>query len=884
MERQATNRPTSIVKTVTGGRGSKRQPATGERCICRYIVKQSTAPLCAIGHNRSPRDRPVIAGLLLIDPLSKNRLRKVCTVTLAIGGLGLLAVVPAGIAAAQSSDAAGSEVEDESAALELARYDHEAAAIVIDGRLDEAAWQAVTPNSDLLVVEPDTLAEPAHETRIKVFYTDRGVYVGFDMDQPSNTLIRRYTPRDQRDESRDFVSLTLDTSGDGRYGYWMSLALGDSQQDGTVLPERQFKRDWDGAWYGGTAETERGWSAEYFIPWSQMAMPREDDVRRIGFYGSRNVGYLNERYAWPALPNSLPRYMSALQPLELTGIDPRQQWSVFPYASSTYDGIDDDTLWKAGADVFWRPSTNFQLTATVNPDFGSAEADDVDVNLTANETFFPERRLFFLEGREVFDATPRASERRGGGGNGNNVFTLLNTRRIGGRPRRPVFPDGVSLTDRQSVVVADLLGAAKATGQIGQVRYGVLGAVEDDTTLLADDGNRYEAFGRDFAALRMIYEDSHRASYRGLGFLSTAVLHPTSDAVVHAGDFHYLSTNGRFKLDGQAGWSDDDDIGDGYGAFTDFVWTPRQGHEHSLQLAWFDERFEVNDFGFNQRNDMKDLRYRFNWIRSGLTRIRNLRITPFYRYAENVSEGLQVSGAYAVSFEATLNSLDRVEGFAGLFPARYDDQNSFGNGSYAVRQRGRAELAYQTNEANALSFNGMLGYEGEDIDGRQLQATLGLRWQPVSNFALEAAATYQDRDGWLLHQQDREFTMFESERWQPELKMQFFPNANQQFQFSLQWIGINAEESRFYRLPEDSRRLVEGPRPPGDDDSFSISQLNLQLRYRWQIAPLSDLFVVYVRGDRSRVPLTDFDDLFGDSWSNPLGDLFLVKLRYRMGS
>lgn len=773
---------------------------------------------------------------------------------------------------------------DADAPLRLEKFDHDSAGIVIDGRLDEAPWQSVPAHSNLRVVQPDTLDVPAHETRIRLFYTERGIYVSFDLDQPADTLIRRFTLRDGRDESRDFVSFTLDTSGGGRYGYWMSLALGDNQGDGTVLPERQFKRDWDGAWYGATAITDSGWSAEYFVPWSQMAMPSQGRVRRMGFYGSRNVGYLNERYAWPALPNSLPKFMSALQPVELVDVNPRQQWSLFPYFSSQADQVNGETTWRAGTDIFWRPSSNFQLTATLNPDFGAAEADDVDVNLTANETFFPERRLFFLEGREVFDATPRASERRGGGGGGGNVFTVINTRRIGGRPRRPDFPDDVELPAREALKVADLFGAAKATGQIGSFRYGVLGATEDDTNLLADDGNQYVGLGRDFGAVRLIYEDSRRAAYRGLGFVSTAVTHPDSDAFVHAGDFHLLSTNGSFRVDGQLVYSDDDDVGEGRGGFADLVYTPRQGLRHTLQLAYFDDKLEVNDFGFNQRNDLKDLRYRFEWIKSGLKRVRNFRIAPFIRYAENTTEGRQVSGAYAVSFDTTLNSLDRVEGFVGLFPSRFDDQNSFGNGTYAVRQRGRINLEYRTNEANKLSFSTGVQYQGEDVVGRQMEYSAGFRWQPVSNFALELEANYQDREGWLLHEGDRDFTLFEAKRWLPELTMQYFANAKQQFQLSLQWIGIRAEEDRFYQLPENSVDLVEVAKPTTEDESFSISQLNLQVRYRWQIAPLSDLFVVYTRGDRNRTGLTDFDDMFRQSWNDPLGDLFLVKLRYRMGS
>ena len=800
---------------------------------------------------------------------------------------GIVAVAVAAIgvadgAAAQSSDAAFSPL-DAKEPLRLSRYPHAEAQIVIDGRLDEEAWQNVEAHRDLRVIVPDTLAAPSHETAIRLFYTDKGVYVSFDMEQPAETLLRRYTARDDFDAKRDSVSFTLDTSGGGRYGYWMSLALGDNQIDGTVLPERQFKRDWDGAWYGATAVTERGWSAEYFIPWSQMAMPNQESIRRMGFYGSRNVAYLDERWAWPALANSLPRFMSALQPVELEEVNPRQQWSVFPYASSTVDQVDSDSEFRVGTDIFWRPSSNFQLTAALNPDFGSAETDDVDVNLTANETFFPERRLFFLEGREVFEATPRAAVRRGGGG-GSSLFSLLNTRRIGGRPRSPDLPDDASLPDRQRLQVADLLGAAKATGQLGSFRYGVLGAVEDDTQFVADDDVRYESAGRDFGAVRLIYEDSKGAAYRGLGLLSTAVTHPDSDVFVHSADFHYLSTDGQWNVDGQVVLSDVDEEGHGAGGFTDVTYTPRQGLKHTLQLAYFDESLEVNDFGFNQRNDMRDLRYRFEWVKSGLTRVRNFRLAPFIRYSENISEGKHVAGAYATRFDVTMNNLHSIEMFLGYFPGRFEDRNSFGNGTFRIEDRGRAEIRYETNEANAFSFWTQFRYEGEQIEGRQLSYGTGFVWQPRSNFSLEMGVNYLDRDGWLLHQQDREFTSFVAEQWQPELKVEYFPNAKQQLQFSLQWIGIRAAEDQFYSLPEDRFGLVEGPKPPGDDDSFSVSNLNLQLRYRWQIAPLSDLFVVYQRGDRFSSELQSFDELFRQSWSDPLGDLIIVKLRYRLGS
>ncbi|MEM8769867.1 MAG: DUF5916 domain-containing protein, partial [Pseudomonadota bacterium] len=345
--------------------------------------------------------------------------------------------------------------------LVLQQWNHKQADVTIDGRLDEAVWRDAMAVNQMRVTEPDTLVKPRYDTEVRLFYTERGVYVSFDMEQPADTLVKRLSSRDNRDVKRDFVSFTLDTSGSARYAYWMTLALGDTQMDGTALPERQFSSNWDGAWWGATTETERGWSAEFFVPWSQMTMPAQeaDGRRRLGFYSSRIVAHLDERWAWPALPRSQPKFMSAFQPLEVLDVNPKQQWSLFPYAASTLDAVREQNDLKIGTDVFWRPTTNLQLTATLNPDFGTVEADDVIVNLTAFEQFFPERRLFFLEGREIFEATPRARS--------NDPVTLFNTRRIGGSPRIAIDDEDVDVPPEEEGRPTELYGAAKVTGQVG---------------------------------------------------------------------------------------------------------------------------------------------------------------------------------------------------------------------------------------------------------------------------------------------------------------------------------------------------------------------------------------------------------------------------------
>ena len=100
----------------------------------------------------------------------------------------------------------------------------------------------------------------------------------------------------------------MDTSGEGRYGFWFGVNLGDSLMDGTVLPERIFTSDWDGPWYGRSQETAHGWTAEMFIPWGVVSMPASGDIRNMGLYASRKVAYKDERWGFPALPPTQPKF------------------------------------------------------------------------------------------------------------------------------------------------------------------------------------------------------------------------------------------------------------------------------------------------------------------------------------------------------------------------------------------------------------------------------------------------------------------------------------------------------------------------------------------------------------------------------------------------
>ena len=764
----------------------------------------------------------------------------------------------------------------------LIKKQHSEIGIKIDGRLDEDVWATLPYMDDFVVIEPDTLVPTEYRTEAKLFYTEKGLYVGVHSEQPKATLISRLSSRDDF-IPRDAISITLDPGGSGLYGYWFGVNLGGTLQDGTVLPERQFSNRWDGPWNGASVEVEGGFDTEFFLPWSMMTMPESaNSTRNMGIYLSRSVAYKNERWAIPGLPRTTNVFLSKLRKLRVDGVSPKQQFTFYPYASTTYNNLDDadPDSYKAGFDVFWRPSTNLQLTATLNPDFGNVESDRVDVNLSSFETFFPEKRAFFLEGNEIFDATPRA---RSWGG---TPTTLVNTRRIGSAPIRPDIDD-FELESVERNQPSELFGAAKITGQNGKLRYGLLTAFEEDTLLEGElDSNPLSVVqdGREFGIGRVLYEDTSTGARRGFGWLGTIVDHPQSQAMVHSLDGHYLSRQGKWNTDAQFMFSDVDDI-TGAGGFVDVQYNPSRGREHSMSFDYYDEDLDINDLGFLRRNDLVGVDYDYKRSESGFSHIKSRETSLGFTQQYN-TDGKNVRSGLFSSQERFFNNNNLLVTELKYFPSRWDDVNSGGNGAFKIDGRVSTGVLYGTDGSKKLSTEYGVFYKDEDIGGRSMEYELNVTWRPTDRFSFSSFITYEDKKGWLIHDEGRDFTTFNTSIWRPRIEANYFLSARQQFKITAQWAGIKAFEDQRWSVPIGDGDLIEEFR--GDNEQlrdFSISRLTFQARYRWEIAPLSDLFVVYTRGSNvdSR-PQDSFSELIRSSWSERLVDVFVIKLRYRIGN
>ncbi|MDP1931798.1 MAG: DUF5916 domain-containing protein [Gammaproteobacteria bacterium] len=766
---------------------------------------------------------------------------------------------------------------------QLTQVDEATANITLDGRLDEGIWARIPAIDGMRVVIPDTLAEASLETHTKIFYTERGIYVGVMNFQDPATLVARMTSRDTRLERDGFV-FNIDPSGEGLYGYMMRINLGGSMTDGTILPERQMNLQWDGSWDAETSVVENGWVAEIYVPWSMVALPQvAGETRRIGIYTERQLGALNEVWSFPALPDTVNEFLSAFHKFELQDIEPRTQITYYPYVSTTYDGIKEETELRAGAEVFWRPSSNTQVSASLNPDFGNVESDDVVVNLTAFETFFPEKRSFFLEGQDVFNTTPRSQGARGPGG----PTSLLNTRRIGGQALYTV-PTGVAVTATDLSQPTDLLGAVKLTGQSGSWRYGTLLASEDDSEIRGRLANgtrvKLEAEGRDFAVGRLLYENTTGGGRRAIGWMGTTINHPDVDAVVNGIDLHYFSTDTRWVADAQLMHSDADGV-KGAGGFADIIFQPQRGRQHRIALAYLDDKLDINDLGFISRNDQIQAEYNFSLNESNIPGLRS-RNSSFQVINQWNTSGQPTRLGLFFNRNYTLLNNQSIRTGLRYFNPRIDDRLGRGSGEFRIPERWSVNVGWGSDPGRPIVFNVNMDASQEDIGPKSLGASAGVSYRPVDTFSLGVDLDYTDREALLVYKGAGRYTSFEATQWSPKVTMDYFISAKQQLRFSMQWTGLKAYEDRFWQVNANKlAHLIPVAKPNATPDDFIISRMTFQARYRWEIAPLSDLFVVYTRG--SNLPGTMFDDYGGmlvEAWNEPIVDTLVVKLRYRLGS
>lgn len=467
-----------------------------------------------------------------------------------------------------------------------------AKAISVDGQLQEDAWQEASPISGFRQFEPDEGAAATYETDVRVLYGEDHLYVGATLYDEAPDRIQATLGRRDDWNRADWFLVSIDSDLDRRQAFAFGVNAagvqldatrsgGDDEGEGGGGPgPGGLDTSWDAVWYSDVQVTSDGWVVELKIPYSMLRFS-SGQSQNWGIHFTRTSPRLGEQAEWPLVPRDQRTNLVSQfgQVSGLTGIDPKRNVQVRPYtlgrAQSRESTQNPGTAhWSnsldVGGDLKLGLGSNSILDLTINPDFGQVESDPAVLNLTAFETFFDEKRPFFVEGINKFEFSAGPGD-------------MLYTRRIGER--------------------APIVGAAKLSGRTeSDFSYGVLGATTGDQF----NPSRYYAVVRGKQQI---------GSYSSIGGITTGSSEPIRGA-----------TDRRGSVTGGADWDlrfADNRYGvEGFAAFTHLqrpslsggqatgmagkVWLRKREGDWTGFVGGdvFGDQFDPNDMGRLRENNM----------------------------------------------------------------------------------------------------------------------------------------------------------------------------------------------------------------------------------------------------------------------------------------
>jgi len=553
--------------------------------------------------------------------------------------LVVFAAFPAGLAAQTHS-------------VPVSRAVRASSPVRLDGQLDDLAWRTAPVTSAFTQIDPNEGQPASQRTEVRVVYDDDALYVGVRLHD-TGQITARLGRRDMDLGDSDWFGLMLDSYHDHRTAFGFDVNPAGVRRD-EIKTIDQDDNSWDAVWDVATSIDAQGWTVEYRIPFSQLRFSR-DSVQTWGVQFERVIGRNHEYAVSTFIPKKesccVPRYGH----LEgLADLSAGRRLELLPYTVTRAEYVDPgpnpyrtkrDYFGTAGLDLRYRAASNLTLNATFNPDFGQVEVDPAVVNLGVYETFFEEKRPFFLEGNEIFDF-----------GLGNTSGgQLFYTRRIGRAPT--LFPP-TSAADIPTQTT--ILGAAKLSGKVAGWSVGSLGALTAreqarfratsglDTTMTAEPMSGYFVgrARRELREGRSLLGGMITAVHRNLDDpLARDILR--SDAFAGGVDFRHEFGNRAWVLRGDAEGSgirgtapsivavqsapnhyfqrpdathlDIDPSATALYGYSAGLGIQKQGGEHwrgELAVASTSPGYEVNDLGFSYRTDRRDLQLQATYFQN----------------------------------------------------------------------------------------------------------------------------------------------------------------------------------------------------------------------------------------------------------------------------
>jgi Domain of unknown function (DUF5916)/Carbohydrate family 9 binding domain-like len=403
--------------------------------------------------------------------------------------------------------------------------------VVIDGVLDEEVWEKAPPVTAFVQREPNEGAQATEKTEVRIAYDDEAIYIGARLfDTNPAGIVARLGRRDAS-LTADELTFYVDPYHDGRGGYYFAVNAAGTLRDGVLYNDDWNDDSWDGIWEGRARVDAQGWTAELRIPYSQLRFRREESYR-WGVNFRRYVCSKKEEDYVVFTPKKASGFVSRFPHLSgLVGITPPRRIALTPYTigkaeftgHDAGDPFNDGSRLRPalGADFKVGLGSNLTVDGTINPDFGQVEVDPAVVNLSDVETFFPEKRPFFVEGANNFRFGQGGATNWWGFNWGNPQ--LFYSRRIGRAPEGSQPENDFNDAPAGTRIVT----AGKLTGKVGRGwSLGVLDAVTaSETGDFQFAGQRFRAQvepAANYFVGRALQESAD--ARRGLGIMATGVV------------------------------------------------------------------------------------------------------------------------------------------------------------------------------------------------------------------------------------------------------------------------------------------------------------------------------------------------------------------------
>ncbi len=750
--------------------------------------------------------------------------------------------------------------------------------ITVDGVLDEKEWQTAQAIDEFFVVSPFSLETPPLKTKALVYSNEEGLYIGFINAQDMDSRDRRTHRRDDLMHTFDRNVIVVDFDNKTNTGYMLGVSLSDALIDYTITNENNLDGDWNGEWFAKTSETEENWYSEFFVPWTMVPMnEQEGEKRTIGLGVSRQVRYLGEWFASQKSNTSRQKFLSKLPKIQVFKSNPTR-FDFLPYAVANNDFIDEDSSYDVGAEVFYNNGRGGELSATINPDFGQVESDNVVINFSPRETFYSDKRPFFTQSQSLFDVSEDWYP-------GFELYSIFHTRRIGDTPNYDCSTYSAAEGGNDELE-SQCEGSKKNVNDIDTaIKYTQLGETTDIGVFAAFEKDEDFSEGEDFFAFRAL----RKFGDQKIGYMATHNVNDVLDrsATVSAIDYQYIPNSG-FKVEHVSMASSISDEDTGFGSRTMVHYRPSKEIKYLAEYYYFDKDLNINDMGYMWRNDLASYGLGFNYQNTNFPedfRV-NSRSHNFDYWDENNSDNENLNEYYTYFFRQTFKSTSSIH--LNIFAKAEGKNDEITRGSVIapfirVGSGSNFEFSYNSRRYRNGKWGYRFGLQSEKDDyiafeDHHKKINLGINFSPKDNLRIWMFLNHHSRTNWLNRISDNYYGTYDQKRTSINIGSRWYPTNNQELQIKLEATSFRNQKGTGWNA--DNNGLLVSTNEAAD--SINLGKLGFQIRYRYEIDPLSNIYLVYTRGGSYFFDdAADTSKIFRTTWQEPEGNVFSAKIRYR---